>query len=352
MQKYLSSFVVDSPCLGSASVILSEAEQLCLGDIPVIFCDTHSCCLRDVSGNFLVNDCFSASALNSILKHLPRLSSDFDDQCKLLDKYLRVSLAPQGWRSNVNFSSIQDLSSSCARGLGRQTFGFEVASVVADCLISELLVHSKGLLWSKLEMDPSQKIASLEPVSSSLYDGWLGILIFLDELASRSSYLHQSESRALMLDKIYSCFLDPLLVAMVKLPHDMYQEWIDNASLGLDGIGGSLFALIMLSQSSYIILPRKRLIHRAIFSVLGALQVSRINSLSFDVLHGRAGLLSALLYVGGEKALTLALRLGHSLCSDQLDSGGWSCSSQGPGRLVFPRLLWSSCFPCGSVFQS
>ena len=91
----------------------SEAEQLCLGDIPVFFCDTNSCCLRDVSGNFLVNDCFSASALNSILKHLPRLSSDFDDQCKLLDKYLRVSLAPQGWRSNVNFSSIQDLSFPC-----------------------------------------------------------------------------------------------------------------------------------------------------------------------------------------------------------------------------------------------
>ena len=122
---------------------------------------------------------------------------------------------------------------------------------------------------------------------------------------------------------------------MVKLPHDMYQEWIDNASLGLDGIGGSLIALKMLSQSSYIILPRKRLIHRAIFSVLGALQVSRINSLSFDVLHGRAGLLSALLYVGGEKALTLALRLGHSLCSEQLDSGGWSCSSQGPEQISF-----------------
>ena len=34
-QKYLSSFVVDSACLGSESVIISEAEQLCLGDIPV-----------------------------------------------------------------------------------------------------------------------------------------------------------------------------------------------------------------------------------------------------------------------------------------------------------------------------
>ncbi len=334
-QNHLSTFVVDSPYLRSTSVILSEAEQLCFGDVPIFFCDTNSCCLKDASGNVLVNDCFSDSALDLILNHLPLLSSDFDDQCKLLDKHLRVSLAPQSRKSNVSFSPIKDLSISHELGLGRHAFGFEVASVVADCLLSELLVLSSGLLWSKLEIDPGQKIASLDPISSSLYDGYLGILIFLDELASHSSYLHQSENRTQMLDKVFDYFLDPLLAATIQLPHDLYQEWIDKASLGLDGIGGSLIAFKMLSQSSYIDSSRKKLIHKAIFSILGALQVSRINSPSFDILHGKSGLISALLYIGGAKALSLALRLGYSLCSTQLVSGGWSCSSRGAEQISF-----------------
>ena len=137
-QNHLSTFVVDSRYLRSTSVILSEAEQLCFGDVPIFFCDTNSCCLKDVSGNVLVNDCFSDSALDLILNHLPPRLVILMTSANCWTSICECHLS-QSRKSNVSFSPIKDLSISHELGLGRHAFGFEVASVVADCLLSELL---------------------------------------------------------------------------------------------------------------------------------------------------------------------------------------------------------------------
>jgi len=320
-EKLLSPFDSYKRSQDLFAIFCSEVDQLQLDDIPIFFSRVSSTCLNDGLGTILVEDYAELSALDAVINTLPNLKNNLEDQSILFNKYLSISLSTsyaeashqtiKQWPIN-NFSKINQNELYC-----------EAAKAVGDLILQECLFLNDGLLWSKLEVANDKRAISLEPISSSCYDGYLGILVFLDELASATNFLAESNWRASKLDAVFNYFLDSLLHTILELPEKLFKEWLSRASLGLDGLGGALIAFKILSNSSYLDVSRLSLIDQVIDLIVTSLSRVSIESKSCDIMHGEAGLISGLLFLDNDQSIAMASQLGNRLCSKQLKNHGW-----------------------------
>ncbi len=314
-------------------IYYSEIKQLEMNDIPIFFMKTNSTHLEDASEEPLMVDYAQLSALDAVLHSISRLRIEFSDQLILLDKYLSISLMqdvilPQRIAPEIYPDSGVSINHP-------DVLCLDAAFECADLLLHQCLELSNGLLWSKLEIDEARHNLSLEPLSSSLYDGCLGIIVFLDELASKTNYLSSSPAREKKVKLVMELFLDPLLVLILESPNYILEEWISKASLGLNGIGGCLLAFYTLSYSTYLGPYRVQLILKAIEIIIASLQGFTFRSTSYDLMSGTAGLLSGLLCINDGNAMEIGYELGRRLLAAQRIDGAWSKSGDRIAQVGF-----------------
>jgi len=153
------------------------------------------------------------------------------------------------------------------------------------------------------------------PLGISLYDGKMGIALFLAALAREGG----PGENTYQLVASRACSELKTLMA-VQRRNELVEFWRDQP-LGLVGSGGVILACLLLRD---LVPDLREVVDEGLSGLVSALDVSRIRAdEDLDVMKGCAGLIGPLLRIGSPQAQSLAWEAGHHLIDKQDRSGGW-----------------------------
>lgn len=191
-------------------------------------------------------------------------------------------------------------------GAARTTSEPAVArGIVADIRDAAVVDGNGDRSWLVLSMLPDARHVQLGPVNHGLYDGRLGMGVFL-ELAQRAA-IETGELRA--------DALAPVAASLDTAQRYDRRRYLRDLGLGLVGVGGLLRGLAVVDPAA---VP-------AVCDDLDAELIDRDGRL--DLLAGCAGLIAPLVKYrqqgGDDRASGLILAAARRLADEQLPSGGW-----------------------------
>ncbi|MEA5475963.1 type 2 lanthipeptide synthetase LanM family protein [Synechococcus sp. CCY9201] len=204
----------------------------------------------------------------------------------------------------------------------------QAARRIAERLLAMAIADPQGQVeWLGMDVGADGQSFSFGPVGSSLYGGSIGIACLLKCLQDLQVELMPAPvagGSALTPQVVFEAILHPLRLLVAESAADGRLRWWRDQPLGLSGCGGLLLALQQIGETALA----KQLLAVALPRVINADQ-------QLDVIGGCAGLIGALLQLGGEQALQLAMAAGDHLLAQQNDQGAWSPSSRQLALLGF-----------------
>jgi type 2 lantibiotic biosynthesis protein LanM len=187
---------------------------------------------------------------------------------------------------------------------------------IGQTLVSNSITDGRDSVeWLGAHLAKDSESSIYGPLGTSLYDGKVGISLFLASLARKS----RSSGDIYGVVALRACSELKALMA-ASAPNDLVQFWRDQP-LGLAGSGGVILACSHLRS---LIPDLRDIIDEGMSDLVNALDIGRIRADNeLDVMKGCAGLIGPLLKIGSPRAQLLAEEAGYQLLSKQDRSGGW-----------------------------
>jgi lantibiotic modifying enzyme len=186
---------------------------------------------------------------------------------------------------------------------------------IGDTLVSNSITDGDSIEWLGAHPAKDYESSIYGPLGTSLYDGKMGIALFLAALSGES----RSSGEIYRVVASRACSELKLLTGASR-PNSLVQFWRDQP-LGLAGSGGVILACLHLRD---LIPDLREVIDHGLFDLVKALDIDRIRAdRELDVMKGCAGLIGPLLRIGSPRAQLLAEEAGDHLLTQQDDSGGW-----------------------------
>jgi type 2 lantibiotic biosynthesis protein LanM len=201
------------------------------------------------------------------------------------------------------------------------------ARAIGEHLVRSAISYDDGgVEWLGIEHAEDADRTQYGPLGPSLYDGRIGIALFLAALADRTA----AGPGAFRRTALAAC--SDLLGIMSSATPDRLRRWWRDQPLGLAGSGGALLALRHLAELA----PEIRAAADAgISRLLDALDEDALSADErFDIVLGCAGLIGPLTAIGTPRAMRLAEAAGDHLVSRQDVGGGWLLPDVGPRALT------------------
>ncbi|CAK6688461.1 hypothetical protein IFHNHDMJ_00407 [Synechococcus sp. CBW1107] len=196
--------------------------------------------------------------------------------------------------------------------------GLEAATRIAECLLTMAIQDSDGQVeWLGMDLGADGTNFSFGPVGLSLYGGSIGVAVLIKRLHDQGVLMAGA-------DAVQAAILQPLHHLGGQLGADGRRRWWRDQPLGLSGCGGLLLALHVLDEQELV----QALVADALPRFIEADQ-------QLDLMGGCAGLIGALLQLGTESALQLAVLAGYHLIAGQSEAGAWKQSPRQPALLGF-----------------
>jgi lantibiotic modifying enzyme len=191
-----------------------------------------------------------------------------------------------------------------------QTLCDTTALSIGQFIAQQAIPHQNSKIWTLFKSD-GQGRTCLEPVNSSLFDGYLGILLFLAHLQSRFPAFGEFELQ-------------------IKHTQLLLEQAVNNDSAihsgaGFSGLGGILYTLSQFKK----LWPQALWIEPIAKKILNLLSVMAIKDKQLDIVGGSAGaILSLLSYFkqsGEKQALNIACQFAENLITHFQPKGkiGW-----------------------------
>jgi lantibiotic modifying enzyme len=181
---------------------------------------------------------------------------------------------------------------------------------IGQFVVQEAIPHQNGNIWTLLKND-GQGRACLEPINSSLFDGYLGILLFLSHLQSRFPAFSQLELQ--------------IKNTQWLLEQALNNDRANHSGSGFSGLGGLLYALSQFKK----LWPQEHWIEAIAKKTLNLISAMAMKDKQFDIIGGSAGaILSLLSYFkqsGEKQALNIACQFAENLLTHFQPKGqiGW-----------------------------
>jgi len=278
----------------------SEEAQLSRAEIPLF---THIVDKKTVykNGQIVDSDFFSMTGLELAQYKIANMNEDdLAGQVKLIKhSFELVNPTPSVSRPNITIKTEMDFIELCET----------TAYSIGEFLLQEGMQHQKSKIWPLFKFDGVERTC-LEPTNSSLYDGYLGIQLFLAHLQKR--FPNFCERRE-MINQTQ---------AQINLAIRNYSE---HDGCGFSGLGGVLYALSQFGN----LWPNEKWIKNNGQKVLHLMQLLPAKDGKLDVVGGSAGaILSLISYFkqsGKQQALNVASNFAEKLVSRFQHKGqiGW-----------------------------
>jgi type 2 lantibiotic biosynthesis protein LanM len=292
----------------------AEVRQMEWLDIPFFVHAVHSSTLHLGYGLPAVHDLIETSGLQASRNRLATLNAEsIDFQLQLIRgscNALAVTATQEGTQEVRTLSPASETCSLLVNPL-------EEAQTLLDKLESLAIRGAEGELdWLGMDLGVDGKSFTFGPVGSSLYGGSIGIALLAASVGSQE----QQE-----------WLIPGILLPLHAIVRDSRQaeriRWWRDQSLGLNGSGGILLALLELDRLGCCFdeLHPADLAATLVESLSDSL-IAADNQL--DIIGGCAGLIGPLLEIGTERAIQLAIRAGERLLETQHECGGWLESGQ------------------------
>lgn len=187
---------------------------------------------------------------------------------------------------------------------------------IGQAIVSSSITDGhQSVEWLGVHLSKDSESSIYGPLGISLYDGKMGIAVFLAALARESA--QGGELYRLIASRACS-ELKSLMVLQRR--NELVDFWRDQP-LGLAGSGGVILACLTLRE---LIPDLRGIIDEGMPGLAGALDLGRIRADDeLDVMKGCAGLIGPLLTIGTPHARLLAEEAGNHLVERQDHSGGW-----------------------------
>lgn len=206
--------------------------------------------------------------------------------------------------------------------------GAQAAREIAERLLAMAIADPQGQVeWLGMDLGGDGESFCFGPVGPSLYGGSIGIACLLKGLRDRGLEPRpapEAGGSGATPQMVYEAILQPLRRLAEESSADARLRWWRDRPLGINGCGGLLLALQQIGETALA----QALLNGALPRFIQADQ-------QLDVIGGCAGLIGALLQLGGEQAMQLAMAAGNHLQEQQNDQGAWSDSSRQPPLLGF-----------------
>lgn len=185
----------------------------------------------------------------------------------------------------------------------------EAARIAANLQRDAISVEHGRIDWLGLSLGDDSVRMSYGLLDPSMYSGTSGIAVFFAALGP----VHLPLARA--------CVSETLELALNGHAGLLWRWWRDQP-LGINGCGGTLLALEILSKLDAAQADRYS---TAADRLIGALQADRLTvDKEFDIMAGCSGLIGALLRRGTLQSIALAKKAGDHLIASQNERGGWT----------------------------
>lgn len=187
---------------------------------------------------------------------------------------------------------------------------------IGDAIVGNSITDGQEAVeWLGVHLAEDSQHSIYGPLGTSLYDGKMGIALFLASLGQQSG----SAGEVYSLAASRACSELKTLI-MSGAPADLARFWRDQP-LGIAGSGGVILASLHLRS----LMPALReMLDDGLSKLVNALDPGRIVAdEELDVLKGCAGLVGPLLKIGSARARFLAEEAGRRLIDRQDRSGGW-----------------------------
>lgn len=283
------------------SVLLdAEEAQLSRAEIPLF---THMVDKKTVfkDGQIVDSDYFSMTGLELALYKITNMNEeDLAGQVKLIKhSFELVNPKPSVNRPKFIVKVEMDFKQRCET----------TAYSIGQYLLQEGMQHQSGIIWPLFKFDGVERTC-LDPTNHSLYDGYLGIQVFLAHLQKRFPELCERQE---IIDKIQT---------QINLAIKNYSE---HNGCGFSGLGGVLYALSLFGN----LWPKEKWIKENAQKILYLMQPLPASEDKLDIVGGSAGaILSLISYFkqsGTQQALNIASDFAENLVSHFQDKGqiGW-----------------------------
>ncbi|MBK5246750.1 MAG: DUF4135 domain-containing protein [Peptostreptococcaceae bacterium] len=285
-------------------MFLYERDSLEERDIPIFYGLANERNIKN-SESILYEDYFMDSVIDRIKKKLLRLGRD--DKERQLD-FIKESLSIyeknfryEGERIEGNFKPT-DMQS-----IEKEELLAEAQDIYEEIMKKAINVGDGNISWISYQSDIVHQKSNIGQTIASLYDGIIGISLFVSALYSLKG-VQETKQNALLL-------IEPFRKA---LRNDEYKMPVHRMSSGLgNGLGGILKALIMIGDST----DEKALYEDALYLVEKITKEQIIKDKRINVLTGLAGLMQGLIICyerfNHEYSLELAKLCGQQILKNK-----------------------------------
>lgn len=271
-----------------ARLLEAEQSQLLRAEIPIF---THHVDQTAIyrAGKLIDKAYFALSGLDLCRQKIANMNeSDLAGQVQLIKHAFELSKPkPTVYKPKINIQPDMDFTVLCETS----------AYAIGRFLLNEGMPHQNGTIWPLFKFDGVDR-TYLEPTNSSLYDGYLGIYLFLAHLQQRFTELCQRE---LIINQ-----------AQAQL-HQAINNFSDHDGCGITGLGGMLYSLSQLAK----LWPQQEWIKQYGQRALQLIEPFSADDDNAGIIDGSAGAILSLLsyyhHTGVQHTLDVACCFGDSL---------------------------------------
>ena len=288
--------------LNNKAILVAEAKSLQQQDIPCfsVACNSNT---LEVESDKSIQSFFATSSYQQLTSRLKNLNSeDLALQLKMIRLSLYAKTAHRNTRNTAaspqdDFTNYEPIS---PKELVQE------AIKIGDSLVDSVIRHGDDYNWLSLEYMATARRYQLQPLDDSLYDGRIGVCLFLAALAKVTG------------DSKYK---DVALAAASSLEYSLEKvEAYKKPGLGIIGIGGIIYSLVKISH----FINEPKLINKAqdLARLITPEVIAQDNKL--DIIFGVTGAIPGLLSLYQEtkdrSILDTAIICGNHLLSKQTDT--------------------------------